>query len=106
MNEYVYDKINFVTVQNNENGTKYDFNGVIGFEEYDHEIVVESSVQIDNLVRGYIGDLFYHARGFTLQDQNKQVTTVTCFKEVLLARITVSAQAGYSVVWKYNFLKD
>lgn len=106
MNEYVYDKINFVTVKNNENGTKYDFNCVTGFEEYDHEIVIESSVQIDNLVRGYIGDLFYHTKGFALQDQHKQVTTVTCFKEVLLARITVSAQAGYPIVWKYNFLKD
>ena len=106
MNEYVYDKINFVTVENNENGTKYDFNCVTGFEEYDHEIVVESSVQVDNLVRGYIGDLFYHTNGFSLQDQHKKVTTVTCFKEVLLARITVSAQPGYAVVWKYNFLKD
>jgi hypothetical protein len=25
---------------------------------------------------------------------------------VLLARITVSAQPGYAIVWKYNFLKD
>ena len=106
MNKYVYDRIHHVSIQNNDNDTKYDFNCVTCVEEYDHEIVVESTVQIDGLVRGYIGDLFYHARGFGFHDQSKQVTTVTCFKEVLLARITVSAQAGQGIVWKYNFLKD
>lgn len=106
MNEYIYDKMICATVKNDENKTKYDFNHVTGFEEYDHEIVIESSVQIDNLIRGYIGDLFYYANGFALQDQKKKVTTVTCFKDVLLARITVSAQSGCPIVWKYNFLKD
>lgn len=104
MDEYIYERMNYVTVKNNN--SEYDFKHATSFEEYDHEIVVESDTQIDGLNRGYIGDLFYHTKGHELQNYNKQMTTVTCFKEVLLARITVSAQPGCPVVWKYNFLKD
>lgn len=104
MNEYVYEKMDFVTVKNNNN--EYTFKHVLGFEEYDHEIVVETEFQIDGLIRGFIGDLFYHTKGSCLQDMNKEVTTVSCFREVLLARITISAQPGHPIVWKYNFLKD
>ena len=104
MDEYVYERMNSVTVKNNNN--EYIFNCVYDLEEYDHEIVVESSAQIDGLTRGFVGDLFYRTKGVSLKDEKKEVTTVTCFKEVLLARITVSAQPGYAVVWKYNFLKD
>lgn len=105
MNDCIYNKIS-ATVKNGNNNTKYDFDYVISFEEYDHEIVIESAVQIDSLIRGYVGDLFYHANGFEFNDNKKKVTTVTCFKDVLLARITVSAQSGCPIVWKYNFLKD
>ena len=104
MNEYVYERMNSVTVKNDSK--EYVLDKITGFDEYDHEIVVESSVQIDGLTRGFIGDLFYHTKGVSLQDQSKEVTTVTCFREVLLARITASATPGYTVVWKYNFLKD
>jgi hypothetical protein len=96
--------MNAVTVKNNNN--EYSFNCITGFEEYDHEIVVETDVQIDGLVRGFVGDLFYRTKGTSIKDAKKEVTTVSCFKEVLLARITVSAQPGYAIVWKYNFLKD
>ena len=106
MNEYVYNKISYALIKNDNNNTKYDFDYIISFEEYDHEIVIESSVQIDCLVRGYVGDLFYHANGCDFNDHKKKVTTVTCFKEVLLARITISAQPGSAIVWKYTFLKD
>ena len=104
MDEYVYDKMNSVTVQNNDK--EYTFNYISGLEEYDHEIVIESGIQINGLVRGFVGDLFYRTKGYSLHDDKKEVETVTCFKKVLLARITVSAQPGYAVVWKYNFLKD
>ena len=104
MNEYIYGRMNSVTVKNNN--SEYTFNCISCFEEYDHEIVIESGIQIDGLVRGFIGDLFYRTKGHSLHDDKKEVTTVTCFKEVLLARITVSAQPGYAIVWKYNFLKD
>lgn len=104
MNEYIYEKMNSVTIKNNDH--EYYFKCIVGFEEYDHEIVIESGVQIDGLNRGFIGDLFYHTNGFSMQDNKKEVTTVTCFKEVLLARITLSAQPGHAIVWKYNFLKD
>ena len=104
MNDYIYEKMNCVTVKNDN--SKYEFNCVTSFDEYDHEIVVTSNVQIDCLKRGYIGDLFYHTKGHSVQDARKEVTTVTGFKEVLLARITVSSSPGYPIEWKYTFLKD
>ena len=104
MTNYAYDKIKLVAVQNNDN--KYEFKSVTGLDEYDHEIVVTSQLQLDGLNRGFIGDLFYHLRGFSIEDEKKEVTTVTGYKDVLLARITVSAYPDSVVEWKYTFLKD
>ena len=104
MADYIYDRMITVTVKNND--SEFEFKHIMGFEEYDHEIEIETDVQIDCLNRGYIGDLFYHAKGASLHNPQKEVTTVTCFKEVLLARITISAQPNCTIVWKYNFLKD
>lgn len=104
MNEYIYEKMNSVTVKNNDK--EYIFNYISDFEEYDHEIVIESGIQIDGLIRGFVGDLFYRAKGYSVVNDNKEVTTATCFKEVLLARITISAQPGHAIVWRYTFLKD
>jgi len=104
MMNYAYDKIKLVAVQNNDN--RYEFKSVTALDEYDHEIVVTSSLQLDGLKRGFIGDLFYHLRGFSIEDEKKEVSSVTGYREVLLARITVSAAPGYAVEWKYTFLKD
>lgn len=104
MNNYIYDKINSVIVKNSNN--EYEFKNISSFDEYDHEIVVESAMKIDGLDRGFIGDLIYSARGFASKDINAEVTTTYCYKDVLLARITITSQPGCPIVWKYNFLKD
>lgn len=104
MTNYAYDKIKLVAVQNDNN--RYEFKSVIRLDEYDHEIVVTSQLQLDGLHRGFIGDLSYHLRGFCIEDEKKEVPSVTGYREVLLARITVSAYPGSPVEWKYTFLKD
>ena len=104
MNEYIHDRINSVIVKNDN--SEYEFKYVTSFDEYDHEIVVESSVQIEGLQRGYVGDLFYHTRGVAVKDLKTECTSVVGFKDVLLARVVVSAQPGQVAYWRYNFLKD
>lgn len=104
MNNYIYNKVDSIVVKNNNN--EFEFKSVSCFDEYDHEIVVESAMKIDGLNRGFIGDLIYMAKGFNARDINKEVTTTSCYRDVFLARITMSAQPGCPVVWKYDFLKD
>ena len=74
-------------------------------EEYDHEIVLETQIIIDDMDRGWIGDLYYSGVGLAL-DNTDNITTEVCLKDVLCARITISYQRGSAVTWRYTFLKD
>lgn len=102
---FVYDKYNITL---NDNNNRYSCEQVISIDEYDHEITFDTYVPIDGIKRGWIGDLYYHIGGFPITDDksNVKVTSVTGFKEVLLARITITACPDEAVVWKYTFLKD
>lgn len=107
MANLAYERLNCVTLNDNENS--YYAKWITDFTEYDSEIVFETSVQIDGLKRGWIGDLLYHiGKGFDV-DSGKDVDSITYaarFSDVLLARITVSCSPGSCVIWKYTFLKD
>ena len=98
-----YTSINSVTLYN-EDG-KCTFDHITDFAEYDDDIVIESATKIVGLERGWVGDLFYHAKGFMVTDDTKNVNSTACITDVLLARITASAQPGSPVVWRYTFLK-
>lgn len=101
---YIYDKMDSIVLQNGNNN--YEFKFVTDFYEYDHEIVITSAVQIDGLVRGFVGNLIYVANGSAFEDEHKKVTSTITFKDVLLARIIVSANPGNPIEWRYTFLKD
>ena len=101
----VYDEFNITL---NDSNNRYSCEHVVSIDEYDHEIVFETAVPIDGIKRGWVGDLYYHIGGFPITDFNNKVkvTSVTGFKEVLCARITITASTDEAVIWKYTFLKD
>ncbi|MGN0246941.1 MAG: hypothetical protein ACI4DK_13385 [Lachnospiraceae bacterium] len=103
MSKYIYDKFS-ITLSDNDN--QYICNTITNITEYDHEIEFETVVPIDGIKRGWVGDFYYHMKGFAIDNENVGVSSVSCLKEVLCARVTVSADAGAPVVWKYAFLKD
>ena len=79
----------------------------INIDEYDSEIVFETYIPIDGIKRGWVGDLYYHIGGYPFDcTNNTKVTSVTGLKEVLLARVTITARPDEAVIWKYTFLKD
>lgn len=103
MSKCIYDKFS-VTLSYDDN--QYTCNTITNITEYDHEIEFETVVPIEEVKRGWVGDLYYHLSGFDINNNDVGVTSVSCLKEVLCARVTVFAEPGAAVVWKYNFLKD
>lgn len=98
---------NRFSISLNDNNKRYFCNHVINIDEYDSEITFETYVPIDGIKRGWVGDLHYHIGGYPFDSKNKsEVTSVTSLKDVLCARITITADQGEAVVWKYTFLKD
>lgn len=103
MSRCIYDKFSIIL---SDDAFRYICDTVRNITEYDHEIEFETIAPIEGLKRGWVGDLYYHIKGFNIDNDNVGVTSVTCLKEVLCARVTISAEAGEAVIWKYNFLKD
>ena len=104
MVKFIYNKFK---ISLNDTEKRYFCDHVISIDEYDHEIVFETCVPIDGIKRGWIGDLYYHISGFPIDDtNNSNITSVTSFKEVLCAKVTITACQDEAVVWKYTFLKD
>lgn len=89
-----------------DNIFRYVCNTVKNITEYDHEIEFETTIPIEGIKRGWVGDFYYHMKGFNINNDNAKVTSVACLKEVLCTRVTIFAEDGEAVIWKYNFLKD
>ena len=107
MANIVFQTLNCVTLKDDNNS--YTARCITDFTEYDSEIVFETSVQIDGIKRGWVGDLFYHInRGYDLETYKDvdHITYAARFYDVLLARVTISCSPGSCVIWKYTFLKD
>lgn len=91
----------------NDSERRYQCDHVISIDEYDNEIVFETYIPIDGIKRGWVGDLYYHIKGYPIDyNSNVRATSVTGLKEVLCTRITITACPDEAVVWKYTFLKD
>ena len=77
------------------------------YDEFGNEIYIETCVYNTELLRGWIGDLYYLV--------HKNIDVETCdvsdleikemYKDVLLASVIPYANHGEATVWKYTFLK-
>ena len=104
MDENIYDRISYIAL-NNEDG-RIECKYVVSFDEYDDDITFETDVPIENIQRGWVGDMFVHLVGVKFSDMNKNVTTTKSINNVLLSKITVSCAPNEVVHWRYTFLKD
>lgn len=103
MKKFVYDKFS-VTLADFNN--RYICEHIVSINEYDHEIEIDMEVPVEDVNRGWIGDLYLHMKGFALDNVNTGITSVNCLKEVLCARVKVTADIDSTVIWTYVFLKD
>lgn len=96
MNHYIYDEYQCVALTD-----KNDMYTVVisSFDEYTDEIIVETNFPIEYIKRGWIGDLAYYL-------SKDKANKCAGFRDVLLARVTVSSNAGCDPFWKYTFLKN
>ena len=104
MDKNIYIGMDFITL-NNEDG-RIECNHVVSFNEYDDDITLETDVPIEDIKRGWVGDMFCHLRGFNICNQESKVTTCKSIHNVLFSKFTVSCEPNSPVRWTYTFLKD
>ena len=104
MSQNVYDVISYIAL-NNEDG-RIECRHVIDFDEICDEITFTTEVPLEDLQRGWVGDMFVHMRGLRLIDMSDNVMTTKSINNVLLSKLTVSCEPGSVVRWRYTFLKD
>lgn len=104
MDKNIYLNVDFIAL-NNDNG-RIECKHVVSFNEYDDDVTLETDVPIEDIKRGWVGDMFCHFRGCKLFDQRHKATCSKSILNVLLSKITVSCEPGSVVCWRYTFLKD
>lgn len=104
MDMNVYEMINDIALHN-EDG-RIVCKHIVDFDESDDDIIFVTEVPMENIQRGWVGDMFVHLNGVRLLDMRHDVTATKSINNVLLSKITVSCAPGEVVRWKYTFLKD
>jgi len=100
-----YEHIEHVICTNSN--TSIDFNFIISFNESDLEIEIETYLPVDNLQRGWVGDIFYEASsGINIETCEKvNGTYQKRIKDVLLARVNSYKDGQECITFTYTFLK-
>lgn len=104
MNGNIYINIDFISLNNED--CRIECKHISSFDEYDDEVVFETDVPIENIKRGWVGDMFCHLSGCKILDMRHKVTSSKCIFNVLLAKITICSAPDTCIRWKYTFLKD
>lgn len=87
--------------------TSASINYVNSFHEDDLEVMIETYTPIDELKRGWVGDMYYEAvRGINIEtSENVNAKYSKCIKDVLLARVNTYKDGSECVIFTYTFLK-
>jgi hypothetical protein len=104
MDKNVYLGVDFIAL-NNEDG-RIECKHVVSFNEYDDDITFDTDVPIEDIQRGWVGDMFCHLNGCNMINQRHKATYSKSIQNVLLSKITVSCEPNSVVRWRYTFLKD
>ena len=100
--KHIYERYKITLTDMNET---YLCEHITSIDEYDHDIVVQTIVPIEEIKRGWIGNLTCHLSGCSIENPDNKVNSHVSFKDVLCAKITITADDRI-VTWKYTFLKD
>ena len=97
---------NGVTFNNHK--VSFDHKDVISFEENDNQIIIETTVVIENLERGWVGDIVLHLSGADIDYQTEQIEIDEDFliKDVICIRRELSWKSKETASWRYTFLKN
>lgn len=104
MTEY-YDRCKSITFD--DGICKIEFQFVDEVDDYDDYIIVESHVLIDNIDRGWRGDIAFNMVGTDLASKNydEKIHCHTILKDVLCSARTFKSTYDMGVTWYYKFLK-
>lgn len=98
----VYDKCE-ITFNNGVNPINFPY--CVDLRDYEDTFIIETVVAIDDMKRGWIGDVRIVLRGNKIDDWNKKVVDVVLYKDVLCYRHTIEISDTHPVTYKYMFMK-
>lgn len=98
----IYENVTEVILMNDD--VEVSMNAIMSFQDRFDEIKIECADKIDNLNRGWLGDITYVISGINLND-NKKITDTCCIKDALLIRVNTSCDSSSPMTWGYTFLK-
>lgn len=78
------------------------------FVDYEDTFVIETRIAIDDMRRGWIGDVQIVLSGRSLDDTgnwNDKVNDVVIHRDVLCYRRIMEFDSEHVAVWKYMFMK-
>lgn len=98
----VYDKCE-ITFNNGVNPINFPY--YVDLRDYEDTFIIETVVAIDDMKRGWIGDVRIVLRGNKIEDWNKKAVDVVLYKDVLCYRHTIEISDTHHVTYKYMFMK-
>ena len=103
--DIAYERFGDVVLLNSN--TSVALNHINSFNESDLEIEIETYFPVEELKRGWVGDMYYEVTHGMSVDTNKYVGSKynKCIKDVLLARVNSYKDGPECVAFTYTFLK-
>ena len=99
------DPIDIVFVNDSQS---INFKHYYEIDELDDSIVINTSVVIDNIDRGWRGDISFFFKGYNLEGkfERHDAFDSKIIKDVLCRSRTFEKRDGHAIIWTYVFLKN
>lgn len=101
----IYNK-NRIVFNNGNDAIDFQFGAYIS--DFEDTFVIETQIAIDDIVRGWIGDVRIVLNGQSLDSTcnwNEEAVDVVLYKDALCYRRTVEHSSTQPVTYKYMFMK-
>ena len=98
------DPIEIIFVNDSET---INFKHYYEINDYDDSVVISTSVVIDDIDRGWRGDISFFFKGYNLEGrfEHHDASDSKTIKDVLCRSRTFDKRDGHAIVWTYTFLK-
>lgn len=101
----IYDKNQIVF---NDGAKSIDFHYGADIVDFEDSFVIETQIAIDNMVRGWMGDVRIVLSGKNIDNlcnETDDAKDVVLYKDALCYRRTVEFNYPQAATWKYMFMK-
>lgn len=101
----IYDKCESIDFKCYRNENWIHFPYMAEISDNDDSLTISTAVVMDDIDRGWIGDITFNLSGFDLSDNEHTAFRKVKFMDVLCIRRTFNKHHDETAIWEYTFLK-